>query len=76
MLADRLDGEFYIFVCLGVVASCVARGDAEQLVESVARLEGRVRRVATVREALAVVRVGETGHWEVEILSDTHPAEV
>jgi len=60
-----MDGEFSLVVRLGEVASCVARGDAEQVVESVARLEGRVWRVAAVREALVVARVGETGHGEL-----------
>ena len=76
LLADRMDVDFFLVVPLSGAASCVARGDAEQVVESVTRLEGRVWRVATVREALVVVRVGETGHGEVELLSDTHPAEV
>ena len=43
----------------GLVASCVAGVDADQVVESAARFEGRVRRVAAVRETLVVVRVGE-----------------
>ena len=49
-----------------LVASCVAGVDADQVVECVARFEGRVGRVAAVRETLVVVRVGEAGYWEVE----------
>ena len=51
LLADRLNGEFYLVVRFGVVASCVGGVDADQVVESVARFEGRVWRVATVRES-------------------------
>jgi len=46
------------------------------VVESVARFEGHVRRVAAVRETPVVVRVGEAGHREVEFLSNAHLAEV
>ena len=76
LLADRLNGEFYLVVRFVLVASCVAGVDADQVVESVARFEGRVRRVAAVRETLVVVRVGEAGHGEVEFLSNAHLAEV
>ena len=75
-LADRLDGELYLVVCFVLAASCVAGVDADQVVESVTGCEGRVRRVAAVRETLVVVRVGEAGHGEVEFLSDAHLAEV
>ena len=42
LLADRLNGEFYLVVRFGVVASCVGGVDADQVVESVARFEGHV----------------------------------
>jgi len=76
LAADRLDGEFYLVVRLGAVASGVAGGNAEQVVEGAMRLEGRVRRDATVRDALVVMRVGETGHGEVKFLPNAHLAEV
>ena len=76
LLADRLVGEFYLVVRFVLVASCVAGVDADQVVESVAGFEGRVWRVATVREALVVVRVGKAGHGEIEFLSNAHSAEV
>jgi len=40
------------------------------------RRKGRVRQDATVRNALIVVRVGETGHAEVKFLPNAHSAEV
>ena len=76
LLADRLNGEFYLVVRFVLVASCVAGVDADQVVESVAGFEGRMWRVATVREALVVVRVGKAGHGEIEFLSNAHSAEV
>ena len=61
-----------IVVRLGGVAPGFAGGDAEQLM----RLEGRVRRVAAMRDALVVVRVSEAGHGEVELLSNAHSQKV
>ena len=63
-------------MCPGLTASCVAGVDAEQVVKSVARVEGHVRSVAAVRGALVVESVGEAGHVEVEFLSNAHFAEV
>ena len=67
LLADRLDGELYLVVRFVLVASCVAGLDADQVVESVTGFEGRVGRVAAVRETLVAVRVGEAWGGRVPV---------
>jgi len=67
LLADRLDGELYLVVRFVLVATCVAGMDADQVIESVTGFEGRVRRVAAVRETLVVVHVGEAWGGRVPV---------